>query len=487
MTDVMGSPNIYCGPKMYPGWFGWQQCLSNLSNPATPYPHMLLAKAVVDYKRDLLLIFKSELWCDTKPLTAHENLNGIPGRKFIDAIKLDTSIGFPLTGPKRPHVIENLPTEEHPCNREFTPVIIDEINRCEDLYKTGVRAYCIAKACKKDEVLAKADKCRVFYGNPIALTFLIRKYYLPIMRVLQMNPLKSECAVGVNSHGPEWDELHKFLYTFGENRLIGGDYSKYDQKIPSQLILAALRILIDFAEECNYSEVDITVMKAMSADVVFAYIAFNGDLIGLTEGTHISGNSLTVIINGICGSLNQRAYFYTKFPQTMHFRENVKLMTYGDDNIGSVKEGVDFTIKGLSEFLSVYGQVYTMPDKNSALLDYLPSEQFEFLKRKSVYCPKKGMYIGALVDKSIFKMLHCFLRPKGVQDTESLASAKNIDTALREWANHGEEIYESRRLELAKVAVDGDIQHLCTTLDVSYDEHIDAWKERYMQSATKGP
>lgn len=226
VTDVMGSPNIYCGPKMYPGWFGWQQCLSNLSNPATPYPHMLLAKAVVDYKRDLLLIFKSELWCDTKPLTAHENLNGIPGRKFIDAIKLDTSIGFPLTGPKRPHVIENLPTEEHPCNREFTPVIIDEINRCEDLYKTGVRAYCIAKACKKDEVLTKADKCRVFYGNPIALTFLIRKYYLPIMRVLQMNPLKSECAVGVNSHGPEWDELHKFLYTFGENRLIGGDYSK---------------------------------------------------------------------------------------------------------------------------------------------------------------------------------------------------------------------------------------------------------------------
>lgn len=479
VMNVMGSPNIYCGPKMRPEWFGWQKCLSNLSNPAFPYPHSLLAKAVVDYKRDLLPIFKSRMWCCTTPLTEHENVNGIPGRKFVDAIKLDTSIGFPLKGPKRPHVIENPPTEEHPCNREFTPEILEEIYRCENLYKKGERAYCIAKACKKDEVLSSAEKCRVFYGNPIALTFLIRKYFLPVMRVLQMNPLKAECAVGINSHGPEWDALHKFLFTFGENRLIGGDYSKYDQKIPSQLILASLRILIDFAKLCNYSEMDIVVMKALSADVVFAYVAFNGDLIGFTEGTHISGNSLTVIINGICGSLNQRAYFYTKFPQSMSFRDSVKLMTYGDDNIGSVKEDVDFTIKGLSEFLKTYGQVYTMPDKNSELKDFLPPEQFEFLKRKSVYCPKKGLYIGALIDKSIFKMLHCFLRPKGVIDTEGLASAKNIDTALREWANHGETIYESRRLELTKVAVDGDIRHMCTTLDVSYDEHVASWVEKY--------
>jgi hypothetical protein len=485
ITDVCGVPNIYCAPKMKPEWYGWQLCLANLSVPALPYQHDLLEICVKDYKSAMIPLFRDPLWNDATPLTDHENLCGIPGRKFMDAIKLDTSIGFPLKGKKRPFVNELEPTLERPNNREFKPEIMDEINRCEDCYKRGERAYVIAKACKKDEVLAK-PKCRIFYGNAIALTWLVRKYFLPILRVMQMNPLVSECAVGINSHGPEWERLHNYVFEHGEDRLIGGDYGKYDQKIPSQLLLASLRIMIDFARECNYSEADISVMKAMSGDLVYALIAFNGDLIGLTEGTHISGNSLTVILNGICGSLNLRAYFYTvnkplSFESRIPFRDVVNLMTYGDDNIGSVSKKINnFTIKGISEFLAEYGQIYTMPDKESELLDFLPPEEFEFLKRKSVYCPKKGMHVGALVEKSIFKMLHMYMREKGKAISEQQACAENIDTALREWFNHGEEIYESRRQEMSAVAKIADIHHLTTMTEVSYDEKIKDWKYRYL-------
>jgi hypothetical protein len=156
-------------------------------------------------------------------------------------------------------------------------------------------------------------------------------------------------------------------------------------------------------------------------------------------------------------------------------------MTYGDDNIGSVSEDYPkFTIKGASKFLESYGQIYTMPDKESELMDHLKPEDFEFLKRFSVYHPKLDSHVGALLDKSIIKSLHCYLRPKGAPLTPQEACAQNIDTALREWFNHGENVYETRRKQMIDVANKADIYHLCTTLNTTYDEMVEDWKCKYL-------
>ena len=159
-------------------------------------------------------------------------------------------------------------------DRKFTNEINDEIVRCEHAYLRGERAYAIAKACKKDEILSK-EKCRIFYGNSIALTFLVRRYFLPLVRVLMMNPLKSECAVGINSHGPEWGQMMKYLRSKNETKFLAGDYSKFDQKLPAQVLFAGLRILIDCASKCpGYSDDDLRAMKAMAGDLVYSVIAF---------------------------------------------------------------------------------------------------------------------------------------------------------------------------------------------------------------------
>jgi hypothetical protein len=485
ITDVCGYPNVFRGPKFNPDWYGWQECLANAAIPALPYPPDLLEIAVLDYKESVVPLFTSSLWSSCKPLTDQQNINGIKGVKFIDAINLNTSMGIPFKGKKRKYVIDLEPTDDWPSNREFEPVIMDEIQRVESCYKLGVRANVIAKACKKDEILSK-DKCRIMYASSISLTFLVRKYFLPLLRVLQMNPLVSECAVGINSHGPEWDAFYTHAVKHGMDRIIGGDYGKYDQKLPAQLILASLRILIDCARVCPaYTTQDISVMETMCGDIVYAFIAFNGDLIGLTEGTHISGNSLTVIINGICGSLNMRCYFYYYNPRggsddRVKFRDVVSIMTYGDDNIGSVSESItNFTIEGLSEFLRLYGQVYTMPDKDSVLTDFLDIDSFEFLKRKNVYHPALGVNIGALLDKSIYKSLHCYLRPKNAPLTPEQAAAQNIDGALREWFNHGEDKYEQQRQMMKSVAERASIAHICVNLDKSYADFCAEWLSVY--------
>lgn len=480
VEDICGVENIWGPPKMKPEWYGWQLALANASEPGIPFPHDLLVKSVKDYKRPLCELASSEMW-QSQPLDDHTNLCGKPGCKFIDAINLNTSMGYPLTGSKRKFVIELEPTNDKPNNREFEPVVMDEIKRVEDLYRKGERAFIVAKACKKDEVLpVKKEKCRIFYGNSIVLTFLVRKYYLPVLRFLQMNPLLSECAVGINSHGPEWDEFYRHATHFGEDRILGGDYGKYDQKLPSQLLFASLRILIDISKEMGYDQESRDIMEAMTGDLVYSLIAFNGDLIGLQSGTHISGNSLTVILNGICGSLNLRNYFYSRYDESVNFRDAAHMMTYGDDNIGSVSPDFpEFNIKGVSEFLAGYGQVYTMPDKESELVPYLNIDDFEFLKRFNVHHTDLNCNVGALLDKSIFKSLHCYLRPKGCVLTPNEACAQNIDNALREWFNHGREIYEMRRSQMQEVAKQSNIEHMCTLLDETYDDRVVEWKWKY--------
>lgn len=481
VTEVCGVPNKWGPPKMSPDWYGWQTCLANLSEPGDPYPHDLIARAYNDYKKPLLRLFTSPLWNDAKPMNDKENINGIPGVKFMDAIKIGTSIGFPLTGPKSEYMLDvDVFDDCGLLNRDFKPEIWDEIRRCEQCYIKGERAFPIAKACKKDEILSK-EKCRIFYGNSIALTFLVRRYYLPLVRVLMMNPLKSECAVGINSHGPEWDQMMKYLKSKNKEKFLAGDYSKFDQKLPSQVLFAGLRTLIDFASVCpGYTHDDITSMRAMAGDLVYAMIAFDGNLIGLTSGGHISGNPLTAVLNSICNSLNMRCCFYTIYPDAEDFREACALITYGDDNAGSVDPKYEkFNIRSCSEVMARYGQVYTMPDKESDMVDFIGIDQLEFLKRKSVYHPELGFEIGALSEDSCFKMLHCFLREKNSPLSEEEACALNIDTALMEWFNHGSAIYEKRRDEMKDVARQARLTNLCTQLHVSYQDRVEQWKERY--------
>lgn len=203
-------------------------------------------------------------------------------------------------------------------------------------------------------------------------------------------------------------------------------------------------------------------------------------MIGLTSGGHISGNPLTAVLNSICNSLNMRCCFFTIYPEAKEFREACALITYGDDNAGSVApEFSGFNIKSCSDVLAKYGQTYTMPDKESEMVDFIGIDQLEFLKRKSVYHPLLNCEVGALSEDSCFKMLHCFLREKNSPLSEVEACAMNIDTALMEWFNHGPEVYEMRRDQMRDLARLARLTNLCTQLHVSYLDKVEQWHDRY--------
>lgn len=488
VDEICGVPQQWGGPKFKKN-YPWQASLAHSTKPSIGMPGELLERAVEDYKKDLITAMAQfpELVADIRPLTEMETVCGIDGKRFLDKMPPSTSVGYPLSGPKSKFLtyLDPLDHPSHQCPAELDSRFWKLAYEMEEMYVRGERAYPIFKACLKDEpTKLSKDKVRVFQGAPIALQLLVRKYFLPVARFLSMLPLISECAVGINSQGPEWNELALHIRKFGLDRILAGDYSKYDLRMPAQVMFAAFRILIDIARVTgNYSERDVLVMEGIATDICYPLMAYNGDLIQ-HFGSNPSGQNLTVYINSIVNSLLFRCAFYEIYPEESSFREIVSLITYGDDAKSSVKKGYDkFNHIALADFLQKHDMVFTMPDKESDPTPYMNDHEADLLKRANVYSHELGVITGALDESSLFKSLHANLKSKAL--TREQQAMQNIDGSLREFFFHGRAKYEQRRAELRRVAESADIAHGCRELDVTYEDAVERWKEKYCKGKSK--
>jgi len=487
VTKHMDIPNNF-GPPKFKGpdgrspWHPWRESLNTCGHPTIGVPGSALRWAVIDYLTPLIReCSRVPQWKNLKPLERLQNVNGINGCRFINAIPPSTSPGFPLAG-KKSDLMVFLDPEQHPdwaAPRDFLPHIWEEAQRLKDAYRRGERGYPIFKACLKDEPTKKTkDKVRVFQAASLALQLNLREYFLPIARFLSMNPILSEIAVGINAMGPEWQQLHDHITKFGRENILAGDYSKYDLTMSSQLMFAAFSVLIEIAQVCDYSTDDIAVMKAMTADVCYAVTAFNGDLVELL-GSNPSGHNLTVYINSIVGALLLRAYHYERIGAG-NFRKVVAAMTYGDDLKASVHPSLhyDFNHIAYANWLSTIGMKFTMPDKTSTPTPFMKDEDCDFLKRKSVFIEELGMCVGALEIESIVKPLHCGLQSKVLTPTEQAVT--NLDSAVFEFFCHGRDEYEKRRRQLINIAEDAKLSGQCRNLDKGFDYWVALWRNKYL-------
>lgn len=484
VEDVCGVPQKWGGPKFRKG-YPWQASLQYSAKPSCGIEGSLLHLASADYVKGLSKALDDipTLKLDVRPLTEMETVCGIDGLRFIDKMPPNTSIGYPLSGPKSNYITLLDPTDHptHQCPAVLDQRFWDHAYEMEELYLKGERAYPIFKACLKDEPTKMTkDKVRVFHGAPVALQLLVRKYYLPIARILSVLPFASECAVGVNAQGPEWDQLAKHVKRFGEERILAGDYSKYDLRMPAQVMFVAFRIMMDIAKDCGYSDRDLSIMTGIATDICYPLMAYNGDLIQ-HYGSNPSGQNLTVYINSIVNALLFRCAYYHIYAGRKNlpaFRDVCSLITYGDDAKSSVHADFpEFNHISVAKFLEERDMKFTMPDKESEPTPYMIDKEADLLKRANVYSEDTGMIMGALDEDSIFKSLHSCLKSKAI--TREQQAMQNIDGALREWFNHGREVYEKRREQMREVAKRAGITHGCTVIHESYDDRLQAWKDKY--------
>lgn len=489
VEEVTGVPNKY-GPPQFHSWKMWQSSLEYSANPGVGVEPSLINKAVDDYCDEIIEVFQSQKFknmtrSELHPLSEMETLCGIDGKRFIDALPRNTSKGFPLSGPKS-EMITLLDPKDYPdfaCPAKCDEEIMECFHDMEARLASGERCYAIFKACVKDEPTERTKtKVRVFQAAPWAFQLLVRKYYLPIARLLSMFPLLSECAVGVNAQGPEWNDLAEYMTKFGSDRILAGDYSKYDLRMPASLIIAAFKVLINIAEKCGeYSSTDIKIMKGICTEISYSCVAYNGDVI-IHNGSNPSGQNLTVYINSIVNSLLLRCAYYHMYPASEGspepFRHNCAAMTYGDDVKSSVSKKCPwFNHITYAGFLKDRDMEFTMPDKKSDPVPYMNDADADFLKRHNRFNPDTQLIHGLLDEDSIFKSLHTVLKSKAVSPLDQ--SAMNIDGALREWWQYGKEMYELRRAQMTQVAEKANITHMCNELNVSYEDRLALFKEKY--------
>lgn len=471
VADVFGVENKWGPPPMEPNWKCFNQTLEHIANPSLTFNPADLEDARQDWLRPL--IARAGSVRDIRPLTLKESILGIDGERFVDPINMSTSMCHPIFGAKRKYftdVVENGTL----VDRVPSADILFEMDRLEKCWKAGVRAYPVWSSSLKDEpVLKTKDKVRVFQGSPVALTILMRKYFLKISRFIGCNPVLAECAVGVNAFGPDWSRLMRHATKYDNH--VGWDYKKYDLRMTSQMTLAAYLCLIDLAAAHGYHKDDLYIMKMMLYDIVHPLLDFNGSLLQAFN-MNTSGNCMTVIVNSICGSLYARLGFLSLYPG-VDFRSAVAALTYGDDFKGTVKSEFDkFHFISFMNFLEEYGVTITHPDKSSTQIEYLDEKSADFLKREDYFIPEIGTSVGKLCEDSIYKSTHQNLKSTVATPREVAVSV--VESATHEWFAHGRTVYEDRVAKMREVCRRVNLP--VPVLDMSFDDRVEYWKEKYL-------
>lgn len=485
-----GAPHFHLG-RAYTDFFTASTDVVQVISPA------VLERACRDWLTGFIrkLGKHPKLLNETRTLDLFANVNGIPGVRFIDAIKVNTSCGFPLRGAKSRFMREMDPEElpdGYDFGRELDSRFIDEMDRARERLRQGKRVYFVFNSTPKDEpTKLDKEKVRLFQASPLVLTLLLRQYFLPITRLLHLFPLTAENLIGIDGDSKEWSELHAYLRDVNgrneENRILAGDYSKWDQRLPSHLISGAYSVLLEVAKLCDYSEDDLLVMRGLVTECLYPVLNLNGDIVQM-QGIMPSGISLTAVVNGISNSLAQRCHFfrdamiYRNFRWrkcmdiNVEFRQYVHSANYGDDTAGCVSRDVrGYNHLTYRDFLAEIGMVFTMPDKLSTPTEFMHLCDVDFLKRKFVYNKDFGCVVGPKDTSSIFKSLHACIKSKAITREEHAIAV--IDGAQRDFLFHGREVFERRRTELKEIAHKHDIEHLIPTLRLNFDEAVQTWKE----------
>lgn len=382
------------------------------------------------------LLVEREWLKDVGPVSEHVAINGIIGNEYVNVLPMSTSAGFLKSGPKRDLFVREIDG--------YVPkeMLAERLVELRATYAKGHRACALMNAHLKDEPVpqAKVDagKTRVFTSSSVDFSIVMREQFLRVNEAIMRHNIHSECMVGMNCYGPAWEDLYDHLTHGGTvcDRIIGGDFSKYDKKMSCAAIRWAFWILIELNKVSGlFSEEDLLIQRGLMTDTCFPYVNYNGDVI-MFYGSNSSGHPLTVIINSIVNSLYMRVGFsrVTKRPVS-DFRKFVRLATLGDDNIMTSLDET-FNHSSLAAELASIGIVYTMADKSSVSIPFISIYDADFLKRKFVHL--EGV-CAPLELESTYKSLVAH------QERGNITSAQQLSetylSARREWSLHGEEVF----------------------------------------------
>lgn len=474
ICEHFGSPLLHTKPCMS-GWEPWHKNFVEMVKNNTCLDVPAFERCIDNYVESCIAELPDEWEKELVDLTTEQAIRGIPGVKYIDALNKNTSMGFPWGGPKKRFVVDT-PTEEDPGSFTMTQEVLDIVDELEQQYLNGERGNPIFTAHLKDEPVtfekASVKKTRVFTGSPAPYAIVLRKHLLPFIRLMQKNPFVFESMPGYCAQSRDWGKLYDWLTHFGKDTIIAGDYGKYDKRMAAYLIVAAYRIIARFYQKAGFDNIKCRAIVAMGYDCAFSWCNFNGTLVQFF-GTNPSGHSLTVIINCLVNALYIRYVYLKANPDNEldSFKDNVRLATYGDDNIAGVNPliGEWFNHTVVQQSLATIGVEYTMADKESESVPFIHISQASFLKRSWYEDHDVGAFLCPLDMDSIFRSLTVW-GPSTMADDHRVVEV--VTNAVCEFFFYGKEKFEKER--------DFFLQYLDKPQYLPYIRHPDVlptWEE----------
>lgn len=440
---VLPEAGKYGAPKMKAelteeGWKNpWVLNCNKQLRPATGLPEAETVAAADALIADLLS--KKDWLKDVRPVSTDVAINGIPGNEYVNALPMGTSAGFPRPGPKRAVFERN---EE----QKWVPgaMIQERLHTLRSKYLSGERACVLMQGHLKDEPVpqAKIDafKTRVFTGCGVDLSIVMREQFVTVAEAIMRNNFHTECAVGMNCYSEAWEKLFEYLSEGGtlDDRVLAGDFSAFDKRMPAVALFQAFRVLTALCEATGaFTQDDLLIQRGIATDMSYPFVSYNGD-VAMFYGGNSSGHTMTVMINSIVNSIYMRVAFARLTELSpREFRRHVNLITLGDDNFMTSKHDA-FNHMGVTKVLASFGIVYTMPDKESDSVPFVNIHSTDFLKR--MFVRFEGKIIAPLELESTFKSLLCFQERGNITEAEQTAQA--YLAARREWSLHGPEVFE---------------------------------------------
>lgn len=438
------------GPPCLTGWEPKRKALIEMVNINNRMDHMLLKECADSFLSDIMSKLPSSEMSKLHVYDTFTSINGAAGISYVDKINRTTSAGCPWKKSKKHFMIPIEPKNDLLDPITFNDDVMERVEHMTDSYFRGYRSHMVFSASLKDEATSFLKilnkKTRVFTGAPLDGTIVIRKFYLAFIRLIQSNRFVFECGAGTIAQSLEWEEIMKYLTTFGTNNIVAGDYKNFDKSMFAYVIWLSFWILIQIAKRSgNYSFREIIALYGIAEDIAFPTVDFFGELIAFF-GSNPSGHPLTVIINSLANSLYMR-YAYASLNPAGHcrdFQEYVHLMTYGDDNVMGVHPShYWFNHTAIQEILGRCGITYTMAEKDAESKPFISIKDVSFLKRTWRYDEDIGAYVGPLDHESINKMLMVWKRSKSISSKEQCIAV--ITSVVREYFWYGRATFELKK------------------------------------------
>jgi hypothetical protein len=404
------------------------------------YIDQLLIENAKDSFRPIL--FHKTALKNQRVLTDEEAVAGIEGDEFLGPINRRSSAGFGWSKKRERGKLGKSQWLGTDQEYKLSDDVRDNMAQYTEMASIGIRKPTVFVDTLKDErrpiLKVEAGKTRIFAAGPMDYILVMRKYFLGFMAHVMENRIDNEICVGVNPFGHDWTRLGKALSEQGD-LVFAGDFSNFDGTLNPQILIACLDLIQEWYGDDHY-----LLRYTLFQEIVHS-VHINGKDIYMWTHSQPSGNPLTAVLNSLYNCLSMRICWQlltegTEF-NVLDYNKYVKLVAYGDDNVGNVSLTVSdfFNQETITRAYHEIGMTYTDEAKTGNIVKFRKLHEISFLKRKFV---KNNEGYGAPLDLATVLEMSNWIRGDLDQCESTL---DNVSASIQELSLHPLEIFDHYR------------------------------------------